>query len=159
MGENKITITNDKGRLSKEDVEKMTADAEKYRKEDEEWKAKIESRNGLEQYAYQMKGQIEDEKNKDKLEAADADAVKNACQECLTWLESNQSAEKEEYEHRMSELKRVCDPILQKMYGAGGGMPGGVPGGCLVECQEECLGHHLLHPVDLVDQASKKWIK
>merc|ERR1712022_76002 len=54
--ENKITITNDKGRLSKEDVEKMTADAENYRKEDEEWKAKIESRNGLEQYAYQMKG-------------------------------------------------------------------------------------------------------
>merc|ERR1711885_62266 len=53
--ENKITITNDKGRLSKEDVEKMTADAEKYRKEDEEWKAKIETRNGLEQYAYQMK--------------------------------------------------------------------------------------------------------
>merc|ERR1712146_367130 len=76
--ENKITITNDKGRLSKEDVEKMTADAEKYRKEDEEWKAKIESRNGLEQYAYQMKGQVDDEKNKDKLEAADADAVKNA---------------------------------------------------------------------------------
>merc|ERR1712054_320178 len=54
--ENKITITNDKRRLSKEDVEKMTADAEKYAKEDEEFKKKIESRNGLEQYAYQMKG-------------------------------------------------------------------------------------------------------
>merc|ERR1712054_432305 len=81
--EQKITITNDKGRLSKEDVEKMTADAEKYRKEDEEWKAKIESRNGLEQYAYQMKGQIEDEKLKDKISSDDKEKAEKAVDEAL----------------------------------------------------------------------------
>merc|ERR1712178_664742 len=69
--ENKITITNDKGRLSKEDVEKMTADAETYKREDEMWKEKVESKNGLEQFAYQMKGQVEDEKIKEKLDASD----------------------------------------------------------------------------------------
>merc|ERR1712224_795670 len=60
--ENKITITNDKSRLSKEDVEKMTADAEKYAKEDEEFKKKVEAKNGLENYCYSMKNTLDDDK-------------------------------------------------------------------------------------------------
>ena len=65
--ENKITITNDKSRLSKEDVEKMTADAEKYAKEDEEFKKKVEAKNGLENYCYSMKSTLDDDKVKEKI--------------------------------------------------------------------------------------------
>merc|ERR1719454_1754747 len=87
--ENKITITNDKSRLSKEDVEKMTADAEKYAKEDEDFKKKVEAKNGLENYCYSMKNKLGDD-DKSKAEKAIDDA--------LAWLESNQLAEKEEFE-------------------------------------------------------------
>merc|ERR1712228_602617 len=69
--ENKITITNDKSRLSKEDVEKMTADAEKYAKEDEEFKEKVEAKNSLENYCYSMKNTLDDEKVKDKISKDD----------------------------------------------------------------------------------------
>merc|ERR1712146_486084 len=82
------------GRLSKEDVEAMTRDAEKYKKEDEMWKEKVESKNGLEQFAYQMKGQVEDEKIKEKLDDSDVETVKKACQDCLDWSYSNQMAER-----------------------------------------------------------------
>merc|ERR1719395_16816 len=87
--ENKITITNDKSRLSKED-------AEKYAKEDEEFKKKVEAKNGLENYCYSMKNTLGDEKLKEKAEKAIDDA--------LAWLESNQLAEKEEFEHKQKEV-------------------------------------------------------
>merc|ERR1719269_413634 len=74
--ENKITITNDKSRLSKEDVEKMTADAEKYAKEDEEFKKKVEAKNGLENYCYSMKNTLGDEKLKDKISDDDKEKDK-----------------------------------------------------------------------------------
>merc|ERR1719443_850678 len=85
--ENKITITNDKSRLSKEDVEKMTADAEKYAKEDADFKEKVEAKNALENYCYSMKNTLDDEKVKDKLSeddkskasAAIDDALENYC--------------------------------------------------------------------------------
>merc|ERR1712138_319949 len=108
----------------------MTRDAEKYKKEDEMWKEKVESKNGLEQFAYQMKGQVEDEKIKEKLDASDVETVKKACEDCLSWLDSNQMAEKEDFEHKREELQGICNPIFSKMYGGGaGGMPGGTPRG------------------------------
>jgi len=129
-GEKKITIANDKSRLSKEDVEKMTAEAEKYKREDEEFKARVEAKNGLENYCYQMKGTIEDEKVKDKIDPADKEKALSALKEALDWLEKNQMAEKEEFEHKQKEVEGVCSPIVQKMYAAGGGgMPGGMPSG------------------------------
>merc|ERR1719377_461442 len=76
--ENKITITNDKSRLSKEDVEKMTADAEKYAKEDEEFKNKVEAKNALENYCYSMKNTLGDEKVKDKISDEDKAKAKEA---------------------------------------------------------------------------------
>merc|ERR1719243_307389 len=76
--ENKITITNDKSRLSKEDVEKMTADAEKYAKEDEEFKKKVEAKNGLENYCYSMKSTLDDDKVKEKISEEDAAKAKKA---------------------------------------------------------------------------------
>ncbi|KAL3894458.1 MAG: hypothetical protein SGPRY_013804, partial [Prymnesium sp.] len=126
--ENKITITNDKSRLSKEDVEKMTADAEKYAKEDEAFKKKVEAKNGLENYCYSMKNSLGDDKLKDKISEADRSKVYQAIEEALSWLEKNQLGEKEEFEHKQKEVESVCSPIMQAMYSNGAGM-GGMPGG------------------------------
>ena len=177
--ENKITITNDKSRLSKvrrrrrrrrptpptcaaarrsslslscpcppcsrapppllwppvaqEDVEKMTADAEKYAKEDAAFKEKVEAKNGLENYCYSMKNTLGDDKLKDKLSDDDKEKATKAIDDALAWLESNQLAEKEEFEHKQKEVEGVCTPIMQSLYSQGGGggmggMPGGMPG-------------------------------
>merc|ERR1719198_2180005 len=103
--ENKITITNDKSRLSKEDVEKMTADAEKYAKEDEEFKLKVEAKNGLENYCYSMKNTLDDEKFKDKISEDDKSKATKAIEDALSWLEGNQQAEKEEFEDKRKEVE------------------------------------------------------
>ncbi|MGP1925086.1 MAG: Hsp70 family protein [Arsenophonus sp. NEOnobi-MAG3] len=129
--ENKITITNDKGRLSKEEIEKMVNDAEKYKAEDEKQKAVIAAKNSLESYCFNMKSSMEDEKLKDKISKEDKETVINKCNEVIRWLDSNQLAEKEEFEHKQKELESVCNPIMTKMYsqaGGAGGMPGGMPG-------------------------------
>merc|ERR1712164_16061 len=119
--ENKITITNDKSRLSKED-------AEKYAKEDEEFKLRVEAKNGLENYCYSMKNTLDDEKLKDKISPDDKEKAMKAINDALSWLESNQMAEKEEFEHQQKEVEGICSPIMQAMYSGGGGMPGGMDG-------------------------------
>ncbi|MGP1929852.1 MAG: Hsp70 family protein, partial [Arsenophonus sp. ER-BJ3-MAG3] len=103
--ENKITITNDKGRLSKEEIEKMVNDAEKYKAEDEKQKAVIAAKNSLESYCFNMKSSMEDEKLKDKISKEDKETVINKCNEVIRWLDSNQLAEKEEFEHKQKELE------------------------------------------------------
>merc|ERR1712100_147456 len=108
--ENKITITNDKSRLSKEDVEKMTADAEKYAKEDEEFKLRVEAKNNTENYCYSMKNTLDDEKLKDKISPDDKEKAMKAINDALSWLESNQMAEKEEFEHQQKEVEGICSP-------------------------------------------------
>ena len=118
----KITITNDKGRLSKEEIEKMVQDAEKYKEEDEKYAKKIEVKNGLENYCYQMKEMIE------KLEGEDKETVETKVSETLEWLDANQSAETEEFEAKQKEISDVCTPIMVKMYAEekkaeGGGEP------------------------------------
>lgn len=130
--ENKITITNDKGRLSKEEIEKMVRDAEKYKEEDEKQRDRLQAKNGLESYAFNMKSTLEDEKLKDKISQEDRDKVLEKCNEVIRWIDSNQLAEKEEFEHKQKELEKVCMPIVTKLYqGAGGAPPGagGFPGG------------------------------
>merc|ERR1711881_665617 len=129
----KITITNDKGRLSKEDIEKMVNDAEKYKADDEAAAERVKGKNELESYAYQMKQTIEDEKIKDKISDEDKNTIKTKADEVIAWLDNNQTAEKDEFEHQKKELEKTCTPIITKMYqqsgGAPGGMPGGMPGG------------------------------
>ncbi|KAI5072514.1 hypothetical protein GOP47_0012620 [Adiantum capillus-veneris] len=122
---NKITITNDKGRLSKEDIEKMLQDAEKYRAEDEEVKKKVEAKNALENYAYNMRNTIRDEKTAGKLDAADKKKIEDAVDAAIQWLDHNQLAEAEEFEDRMKDLENMCNPIVARMYqgGVGGGAP------------------------------------
>jgi L1 cell adhesion molecule like protein len=128
--ENKITITNDKGRLSKEDIEKMVRDAEKYKDEDDKQKERITAKNSLESYAFNMKSTMEDEKLKDKISAEDKQKVLDKCNEAVRWIDANQLAEKEEFDHQLKDLEKVCMPIITKLYQGAGGMPdGGMPGG------------------------------
>merc|ERR1712184_141531 len=91
--ENKITITNDKGRLSKEEIEKMVNDADKYKAEDEKQKSRISAKNGLESYAFHMKSTVEDEKLKDKIGADDKKTIVDKCNDGLQWIEGNAEAE------------------------------------------------------------------
>merc|ERR1712121_7942 len=132
--QNKITITNDKGRLSKEEIERMVNDAEKFKAEDDKQKERISAKNGLESYCFNMKTTIEDEKVKDKVPEEDRNKILEACNEAIKWLDANQLGEKEEYEHKQKEIEQICNPIITKMYQAAGGappggMPGGMPGG------------------------------
>jgi len=129
-----ITITNDKGRLSKDDIERMVREAEQFADEDAQAKERIDAKNGLESYAYNMKNQINDDKFKDALEEDDKKAIESKVEEVMTWLETAEHAEKEEFESMQKELEAVCNPIIQKLYAATGGQPGpdmsgGFPGG------------------------------
>ncbi|KAI8022714.1 Heat shock 70 kDa protein [Camellia lanceoleosa] len=130
---NKIMITNDKGRLSKEDIEKMVKDAEKYKAEDEEVKKKVEAKNALENYAYNKRNTVRDEKLGGKLDPADKEKIEKAVEEMIEWLDRNQLAEVDELEDKLKELENLCNPIISKMYQGGGGdgpMGGGdMPGG------------------------------
>ncbi|XP_068652765.1 heat shock 70 kDa protein-like [Aristolochia californica] len=130
---NKITITNDKGRLTKEEIEKMVKDAENYKAEDEEVKRKVEAKNSLENYAYNMRNTVRDEKFAGKLGPADKERIEKAVDDAIQWLDQNQLAEVEELEDKLKELEGICNPIIAKMYQGGGadaGMGGeDMPGG------------------------------
>jgi len=126
--QNKITITNDKGRLSKEEIERMVSDAEKFKADDEKQKDRISAKNGLESYCFNMKTTIEDEKLKDKISEDDRKKINDKCDEAIKWLDANQLAEVEEFSDKQKEVEGVCNPIITKLYQAGGGMPGGMPG-------------------------------
>merc|ERR1719466_169029 len=128
---NKITITNDKGRLSKEDIERMVNEAGKYAAEDEIAKGKISAKNSCESYIFNVKNTLDDEKLKDKIGAEDRETIEKKTSELLAWLDANQLGEKEEYEDRQKELEAVVKPIFTKLYGGAGagGMPEGFEGG------------------------------
>ena len=120
-----ITITNDKGRLSKEDIDRMVEEAEKYAEQDAELKAKIESRNSLENYAHMLKGQVKDESENglgSKLNDDDKETLDDAIKETLEFIEDNyDSATSEEFEEQKQKLIDVASPITSKLYGGGAG--------------------------------------
>merc|ERR1712115_124129 len=121
-----------KGRLSQSEIDRMVQEAEKYRVEDEQNKAKIETKNGLENYCFSLRNSLSEEKLKDKFEGDDKEKIEKAVQEALDWLDKNQLAEKDEFEAKQKELEGIVNPIMMKVYQAagGGGMPeGGMPGG------------------------------
>ncbi|XP_020656415.1 heat shock-related 70 kDa protein 2 [Pogona vitticeps] len=127
--ENKITITNDKGRLSKDDIDRMVQEAERYKAEDEANRERVVAKNSLESYSYNIKQTVEDEKLKGKISEQDKQRILEKCQEVISWLDRNQMAEKDEYEHKQKELEKLCNPIITKLYqGAGAAGAGGAPG-------------------------------
>eukprot|EP01123_Difflugia_compressa_P008236 TRINITY_DN23_c0_g2_i7.p1 TRINITY_DN23_c0_g2~~TRINITY_DN23_c0_g2_i7.p1 ORF type:complete len:235 (-),score=89.05 TRINITY_DN23_c0_g2_i7:88-714(-) len=126
----RITITNDKGRLSAEQIEKMVNDAEKYKADDQKQKERIEAKNGLENYAYTIRTSIADEAVASKLDASDKKKLTDAVDSMLSWLDTHQGSNKEEFEAKQKELEAIAMPIMSKLAGAaGGGAPGGFPGG------------------------------
>merc|ERR1711918_36340 len=129
-----ITITNDKGRLSKDDIDRMVREAEQYADEDKQAKERIDAKNGLESYCYQMKNTASEDKFKEAVSEDEAKAVNDKVEEVMQWLETAEHAEKDEFESMQKDLEAVGNPIITKMYQAGGGapeggMPGGMPGG------------------------------
>ncbi|KNE60860.1 hsp70-like protein, partial [Allomyces macrogynus ATCC 38327] len=125
---NKITITNDKGRLSKDEIDRLVAEAEKYKKEDEAAAARIAAKNGLEAYAYNLRNTLNDDKVKGKLDAADKEKLEAAIKETIDWLDHNHEAAKDEYEDKQKELEQIAGPIMTRLYQGGGGVPTGATG-------------------------------
>uniref|UniRef100_A0A023GLJ3 Putative heat shock protein n=1 Tax=Amblyomma triste TaxID=251400 RepID=A0A023GLJ3_AMBTT len=117
-----IRITNDKGRLSKEEIDRMLADAEKYRQEDEKQRERVAARNNLESYVYNVKQSVE-MVGPEKLDAADKQKVLSKCEEVINWIDRNTLAEKEEYDDKMKDMQQVCTPIMTKLHQGGGQAP------------------------------------
>jgi L1 cell adhesion molecule like protein len=113
--ENKITITNDKTRLSKQDVERMIAEAEKFKAQDEEQKNKVEAKNNLENYLFSLRNSLNEEKLAQTL-GADKATVEKKVQETLSWLETHPDELKETYQEKQKEVEGVANPILQRAY-------------------------------------------
>jgi len=113
----KITITNDKGRLSKEEIDRMVDESEKFKDDDDKQKEKISAKNGLESYCFNIKSSIEDSNIKDKLSESEKNMVTEKCNEAIEWLERNQMAEVEEFKDKQRELETLFNPIIKKLYG------------------------------------------
>jgi len=125
----KITITAETGRLSDEDIERMVREAEEFAEEDARVKSRIDGRNGFEGYLYNLKNMMDDEEKgvADKIEEDEVEAIEDAVRDGLEWLEDNQEAEKEDYEEKQKEVEAIVNPIMSKVYQAGG--EGGAGGG------------------------------
>jgi heat shock protein 5 len=130
----KITITNDKGRLSQEEIDRMVNEAEEFAEQDKQVKAKIDARNALETYCYSMK-QTVGEKMGEKMSHDDKESITKAVEEALEWLDANHDVEKEEYEEKLKEVQDIAQPIVSKIMADSGGAPGG-------DGDEEDLGAH-----------------
>ncbi|KAJ7460056.1 heat shock protein 70 kDa, partial [Mycena galericulata] len=115
---NRITITNDKGRLSKGEIERMVNEAEEYKAEDEAATARIRSKDAFESYAYNLRNSINDDELADKFEPADKRKLERAVNDAIIWLDASQEGSKEEYEEKQKELEAVANPIMQKVYSA-----------------------------------------
>jgi L1 cell adhesion molecule like protein len=114
--EQKITITNDSGRLSKEDIEKMKEDADKYAEEDKFFKETIEARNELENYCFSLKSTMDDEKIKTIITENDKNTINDKCNEILEWIENNKDCSMTDANDKKKELENLANPIMKKLY-------------------------------------------
>ncbi|KAF5463433.1 hypothetical protein F2P56_019348, partial [Juglans regia] len=136
-----ITITHE-GRLSKEEIEKLVQEAKKYRADDEENKMKVDTKNELENYAYNMMNAFKDEKIVAKVPAAEKKKIEEAIEQAIHWLDRNQLAEAEEFEFKKGELMSICDPFIATIdQGVEGDTSGTTQAGESEKCidqQKEC---------------------
>jgi len=119
----KITITAEKGRLSEEEIERMVAEAEEFAEEDRKLKERIDAKNGLESYVYNLKNTLEDDEKglADKLSPEDKKELQDMIDETLDWMEENPEAEKEDYDEKQKEVENISNPIMRQMYAGGAG--------------------------------------
>jgi len=122
----KITITNDKGRLSQEEIDRMVQEAKEYEEEDKKVKEKIDAKNSLESYIYNIKNTINDEdKIKDKLTDEDKETLEEVVKTTTEWIDENSQSDKEEFDEKQKEVEKTVNPIMSKLYAAGGEGGGG----------------------------------
>jgi len=137
-----ITITADKGRPSQEEIDAMLKAAEQFADEDKRQKETVESMNHLESAAFNLKTQLDDEeKLGGKVSEEDKETLRDACNEVISWMESNPDADRDDYKEKQAEFDEIVQPILKDLYqapGGGGGPQGGYPGGG----EEEDYGDH-----------------
>jgi len=129
---NQITIKNEKGRLSKEEIDRMVNEAERMRAEDEKKVKAINAKNSLEAYVYQVKNTLEDKTYEGKLSEQDKTEIKRVIDDCVQWLDSHTAESAETYEEKKKDVEQKVSPVLSKLYtgaasGASGPMPGGAP--------------------------------
>ena len=125
----KIVVTNDSGRLSKEEIERMLREAKEFEEQDKITKERIDAKNSFENYIYSMKNTVEDKEKGigAKLSDDEKETIGNALKEAQDWLNANQEAEKDEYDSHLKDLQKICDPIIGKLYQQAGGQPGAGP--------------------------------
>lgn len=131
----KITITNDKGRLSKEEIDRMVDESQKLKADDEKQKERIDAKNSLESYCFNIKSTIEDSNIKEKLSESERTTVAEKCNEAISWLEGNQMAEVGEFKDKQKELENTFSPIIKKLYGNNQPQPGA--GSCGAQGSQE----------------------
>merc|ERR1712106_845676 len=119
----KITITAEKGRLSDEEIERMVKEAEDYAEEDKKIKERIDARNGLESYLYNLKNTLEDDEKgaADDISAEDKKDLQDLIDETLDWMDENPEADKEDYDEKNKEVEQIANPIMRNMYAGGAG--------------------------------------
>ncbi|GLT94902.1 hypothetical protein SLE2022_126140 [Rubroshorea leprosula] len=111
-----ITITNEKGRLSQEEIDRMVMEAEDFAEEDRKVREKVDAKNKLETYIYSMKNTVNDNKMGDKIDPDDKEKIESTLKEALEWLDDNLNAEKEDFEEKMKEVESVCTPVIKQIY-------------------------------------------
>merc|ERR1712110_1137700 len=112
----KITITNDNGRLSASEIKRMVDDAEKFKQEDEKQRQRIAARNGLETYCLNMQSTVEDARLDNKINKNDKNSIMDKVNEVIEWLDRTQIGDEDEYKDKQKEIEQVCNPIMTKMY-------------------------------------------
>jgi len=126
--QNEIRITNDNSRLSPAEVERMLAEAEKYKEEDDKQRQRVAARNNLETTVFQFRQAVEEAG--DKISEQERQDVQSKCESVMSWLDSNLLAEEDEIKHHLEDLNRVCSPVMTKMYNAAASTPpSGTEGG------------------------------
>ena len=117
-----ITITNEKGRLSQEEIDRMVKEAEEFAEEDKKVKERIDARNKLETYIYTMRSTIGDkDKLADKIDSDDKEKIESTLKEALEWLDDNPNTEKEDFDEKLKEVEAVCNPVIKQVYEKSGG--------------------------------------
>merc|ERR1739845_124765 len=111
----------EKGRLSKEEIEKLVKDAEKYKSEDQAMRKKVENKNAYENYIYSIRNTLNEEKLKEKLSDEDKNSIEDLVKTNQEWLDSHPDASVDEYESKMKEMEQVFQPIMSKFYQANNG--------------------------------------
>merc|ERR1712021_297255 len=121
----KITITNDKGRLSQDEIERMVKEAEQFADEDKKTKGRVEAKNSIESYLYNLKNSLDDDEKgvADNISSEDKKELQDMIDETLDWMDENPEADKEDYDEKMKEVEQIANPIMRNVYagGAGGG--------------------------------------